>query len=336
MRRPLLAALLIALAGPASAAEQPLKVVASISILADMAKNIAGDRADITALVGPDSDPHVFSPTPEVAARVAEADVVIVNGLALEGWMDRLLESSGFDGTLVVASSNIKPRVLEDDDDDDEAEHHHGEAGEEHAHEAEHHDGEAEEDHAAEHGEHHHHHGGLDPHAWQSLANGHLYVDAIADGLIAADPVDADYYRANRDAYDAQIDALDAEVKAKFADMPAASRTIITNHDAFGYFGDAYGLTFVAPVGFSTEAEPSAKDVAALIRQIRTGGISAVFFESGADRRLVERIAAETSATVGGTLYAGSLSGPSGPAPTYLDMMRYNARTIAAAIHSDS
>ena len=116
------------------------------------------------------------------------------------------------------------------------------------------------------------------------------------------------------------------------AALPADRRTVVTSHDAFQYFGRDYGLTFLAPQGLSTESEASAKDVARLIQQIRERGIRAVFVENVADPRLLERIADETGATIGGTLYPGALSGPDGPAPTYLDMMRHNATTLAQAL----
>ena len=180
----------------------------------------------------------------------------------------------------------------------------------------------------------HHHHGAFDPHAWQSLGNAAAYADNIAAALAQADPANAAAFHRNRAAYGAEIEALDAEIRGIVAALPVDRRTVVTSHDAFQYFGRDYGLTFLAPQGLSTESEASAKDVARLIQQIRERGIRAVFIENVADPRLLERIADETGATIGGTLYPGALSGPDGPAPTYLDMMRHNATTLAQALAS--
>ena len=155
-----------------------------------------------------------------------------------------------------------------------------------------------------------------------------IYADNIAAGLAKADPDNAAAYYANRAAYVAELEALEVEIDAMFAAIPADRRTIVTSHDAFGYLGAHYGLTFLAPQGVSTESEASAADVAAMITQIREEGISAVFFEKTTDNRLIERIAAETTVGIGGTLYTGALSDADGPAATYIDMMRHNAVTL--------
>jgi zinc/manganese transport system substrate-binding protein len=158
------------------------------------------------------------------------------------------------------------------------------------------------------------------------------YVVNIERGLAAADPGGAETFRANAQAYLAQLDALDAEIRAAVAALSPDRRTVVTSHDAFGYFAADYGLTFLAPQGVSTEAEASARDVAALITQIRDAGIAAVFVENIADRRLLDQIAAETGAAIGGTLYSDALSEPEGPAASYLDMMRHNLGQLTAAL----
>ncbi len=199
------------------------------------------------------------------------------------------------------------------------------------------HDGDGEADHD-EHagGDDHggHDHGVFDPHAWQSLRNAAVYADNIAAALSRADPGNASLFYRNRAAYVAELAALDAEIREIVAGLPAGSRTVVTSHDAFRYFGRDYGLTFIAPQGLSTESEASARDVARLIEQIRDHGIRAVFIENIGDPRLLERIAEESGAVIGGTLYPGALSGPDGPAPTYLDMIRHNATTLARALTS--
>jgi zinc/manganese transport system substrate-binding protein len=311
---------LLGLSGGADSADK-LKAVASFSILGDMVRQVGGDRVEVVTLVSPDSDAHVFDPTPADAKTLAGAQLFFVNGLGFEGWMERLEKSSGFKGTVVVASTGVKPLTMSEEEG-----HHHGEAGaaEEHEHEehakGEDHDEEGEEV--------------TDPHAWQDLANGKLYIANIRDGLIAADPEGKAVYEANAAKYLDAIAKEDTVVKAALATLPEARRKIITSHDAFGYFGAAYGLEIIAPEGVSTESEASAQDVARIIRQIKEEKIPAVFLENVTDHRLLDQIARETGAKIGGTFYSDALSGPDGPAPTYLDMFRHNVGTLTAALSS--
>jgi zinc/manganese transport system substrate-binding protein len=275
-------------------AQEKLKVVATFSILADFVKNVGGDRVVVSALVGPNSDAHVYQPSPGDAKTLADARVVVTNGLGFEGWINRLVKASGTKASIAVATRGIKPRKAEDD----------------------------------------HGHGDADPHAWQSAVNAKVYVANIRDALVAADPAGKDAYEANARDYSAKLDALDAEVKTAIEKIPADRRRIITTHDAFGYFAAAYGVTFIAPQGVSTEAEVSAKDVARIITQIRKQKIPAVFLENVTDRRLLERIGAESGARIGGTLYSDALTDEKGVAPSYLDMMRHNVKQLAAALTS--
>jgi zinc/manganese transport system substrate-binding protein len=278
-------------------ASDRVRVAASFSILADLVRQVGGDRVDVAVLVGPNSDAHVFQPSPNDAKKIAEAELLVVNGLGFEGWMGRLQKSSGFKGTTVVATTGIKLRLMAAD-----------ESGEPKRL--------------------------VDPHAWQNLANGRIYVQNIRDGLIAADPDDKAVYEANTDRYLAEIDSLDAYVKASIARLPPSRRRIITSHDAFGYFGAAYGLDIIAPQGVSTESEASAQDVAKIIRQIKAQKIPAIFIENISDPRLLEQISRETGAKVGGTLYSDALSDAKGPAGTYLDLFRHNIETFMAALSS--
>jgi zinc/manganese transport system substrate-binding protein len=287
-RRHLLAAIVLVVASPAAAQER-LKVVATFSILGDLVKNVGGDRVETSALVGPDSDAHVYAPSPADARKVADAKVVITNGLGFEGWMNRLVRASGSKATIVVASTGITVRKAG--------------AGSE-----------------------------ADPHAWQSAANAKVYVANIRDALIAADPVGRDAYQTNAAAYLAKLDALDAEIKAGVAAIPADRRRIISSHDAFGYFQEAYGIEFIAPQGVSTEAEPSARDVARIITQIRRLKIPAVFLENVSDPRLMQRIAQETGVRIGGKLYSDALTSEKGDAPSYLDLMRHNVKQLVTAL----
>ncbi len=294
------------------AAAEPLKVVASFSIIGDFARNVGGDRIELTTLVGPDGDAHVYEPKPADAAAMAKADVVLVNGLHFEGFLERLVDTSGTRATVAELTRGVETIPAGDGD--------HGGHGAD----------------AGEGGEHgaarDHDHGPVDPHAFQSIANARVYVRNVAAAFCAADGAGCDAYEANAAAYAARLDSLEAEVKAAVASIPEDKRTVITSHDAFGYFQHAYGITFVAPEGISTDAEASAADVAKLIGQVRHDRASAIFVENITNQRLIEQIAGETGLKVGGTLYSDALSGPDGPAPTYIEMMRNNMRAIKGAI----
>jgi zinc/manganese transport system substrate-binding protein len=171
-----------------------------------------------------------------------------------------------------------------------------------------------------------------DPHAWQSVANAEKYVTNIRDALAAADPVDADVFRRNAQAYLARLEALDGEVRQAVGQIPENRRKMISTHDAFGYFAARYGVQFIAPLGVSTEAEASARDIARIIAQVKAEHIPAVFLERISDPRLMRRISAETGAKVGGTLYSDALTDEKGEAPTYIDMVRHNITTLTSAL----
>ena len=301
----------ITLTSLSSATAQELRVVASFSIIADLAKNVGGDRIALTTLVGPDGDAHVYEPEPADAAAMAEADVILVNGLGFEGFVQRLAEASG---TKVLAVELSKDGELLDAS---EAESHAGPGAGEAAHDAEGGD---------------HAHGVNDPHAWQSVHNAKTYVKNIEAAFCAADAAGCAVYKANAAAYLGKLEALHEEIKAAVASIPEEKRVIITSHDAFFHFEHEYGIKFLAPEGVSTASEASAADVAALIRQVREDKASAIFVENITNQRLIEQIAAETGIAVGGTLYSDALSDESGPAATYIEMMRHNVSTIKAAI----
>jgi zinc/manganese transport system substrate-binding protein len=282
-----------------SAAEPPLKVVASFSILGDMVQEIGGDHVDLTTLVGPDGDAHVYEPNPSDAKAIAAARLLVINGLGFESWLPRLADASSFTGETITASSGITPRIFE------EAGHDHDDAEE---------------------------HGVNDPHAWQSLTNGVIYARNIGAALAKADPDHAaDYEKATAD-YVARLRALDAAIKARLAAIPTNRRKIVTSHDAFGYFGDAYGIQFIAPVGTSTEAEASAADVAKIIDQIRDENITSVFMENITNTKLIDQIVNETGARVGGSLYSDALSGTEGPASSYEKMFNWNVSQLMEAM----
>lgn len=277
---------LLLMASPLQAADG-LNVVASFSILGDFVRNVGGDRVNLTTLVGADGDVHVYAPAPGDAKRIAAAKLVFVNGLGLEGWLPRLVQSAGSKAKIVTASAGITPLKL-------------GSAA--------------------------------DPHAWQSVPNARIYVTDIANALAAAAPDEAEFFRARAKAYLEKLEALDREVREAMAKIPPERRKVISTHDAFGYFSAEYGIQFVAPLGVSTETEPSARDIAAIIGQIKAARIPAVFLENISDDRLIRRIAAETGAKVGGTLISDGLTGEKGPAPTYIDMVRHNIKALTNAL----
>ena len=280
-----------------AAAQDKMPVIATFSVVGDLVKNVGGDRIELGTLVGSNADSHVYAPTPADAKRVGAAKVVFINGLGFEGWITRLIKASGTKAPTVTVSKGIKTRKMEEDD------HGHG-------------------------------HKATDPHAWQSVANAKIYVANIRDGLVAADPDGKSAYEANAGAYLAKLDALEAEVKAVIGKIPADRRRIITSHDAFGYFGAAYGIEFIAPTGVSTEAAVSARDVAKIIAQIRKQKIPAVFMENVTDPRMMEQIAKESGAKIGGRLVSDALSDEKGPAPSYIEMMRNNIHQLATALTS--
>ena len=272
--------------GPARGSER-LNVVASFSILGDFVRNVGGDRVSVTTLVGPDSDAHVYTPTPADAKKIADARLIFVNGLGFEGWLPRLVQSAGSKAKIVTASNGISPLRLGSS---------------------------------------------ADPHAWQSVNNAKVYIANISLALSAADPASAEQFMKNTQAYIEQLDALDREVRDAIARLPEGRRKVISTHNAFGYFAASYGIEFIAPLGVSTESEPSARDIAKIITQIKAAKIPAVFLENITDPRLMDRISAETGAKVGGTLYSDSLTGEKGDSPTYIAMVRHNIKALTGAL----
>lgn len=287
--------LLVIVAAQAAAAEK-LKVVATFSILGDITSRIGGDAIDLKTLVGPDGDAHVYQATAADARAVAQARVVVVNGLAFDDWAYRLLRASGSKADVVVASAGVNP--LDGHDSHDEANH----------------------DEAK------------DPHAWQDVRNVIAYVSTIERALTAADPENVSAYQANAAAYRAELQSLNGEIRAALVVIPPPRRRAVTAHGSFVYFATAYDMTLTSPLGTSTEEQASAKSLARLITSIRQTGIKALFLENAADPRLMRQVARETGVALGGTLYADALSTKDGPAPTYIDLMRHNLKLLTGAM----
>jgi zinc/manganese transport system substrate-binding protein len=266
-----------------------IRVVVSFSILKDIVQEVGGKDVAVTSLIGPDSDAHVYEPKPDQARLLSRAQLFVVNGLGLEGWLIRLTGSAQYHGPVVVATEGINPIATTEAGDTSPS---------------------------------------LDPHAWQDVRNAVVYAENIARALAAVDPPRASVYRRGLREYEAKLEALDRHVHEELGAIPVEKRRVITSHDAFGYYGKAYGVTFLAPEGISTDSEPSAKTIAELIRQIRREGIKALFLENISDPRLVEELARETGAVPGPPLYSDALSRPNGPAPTYIQMIEYNTAVL--------
>lgn len=273
----------------------PITVVATFSILGDLTAAVGGERIRLHVLVGPDSDGHLYQPTPADSRRLRQADIIVSNGLGFEGWIERLIRAAEYQGEVVVASAGITPLYV----------------GEGAAREP-------------------------DPHAWQSVANIRHYVRNISQALQRQRPAEHAYFAARETAYLTELDKLEQELQDSLASLPAQARTIVTSHDAFGYFGTAYRLRFVAPQGLNTDSDVSANAMAQLIRQIVDEDIKAVFVENITDPRLLERITHESGARIGGELYSDALSPAEGPAASYLAMMRHNLRTLLDALSPET
>jgi zinc/manganese transport system substrate-binding protein len=274
--------------GSLAAATPPVRVVVSFSILEDIAREVGGSNVAVTSLIGRDANEHVFEPSPDQVRLLTRAQLFIVNGLGLEGWLPRLIQSAQYRGPVVVGTEGIAPIVTTE--------------------------------------------AGADPHAWQNPRNVMIYAENIEQALARIDPAHAGAYQQRFGHYKAELEALDRRVRDELAALPAEKRRVITTHDAFAYYGKAYRVMFMAPEGLSTESEPSAKTVAELVRQIRREGIKALFLENISDPRLMQEIARETGAELGPPLYSDALSGPNGPASTYIRMIEYNSATLRAGM----
>ena len=298
-----------------SAQDSPLPVVATTSIIADVARNVGGDLVEVAALVPPDTDVHAFQPAPQDAVIIEQAAVVLVNGAGLEEGLLQLVESAAT-VPLTVVSDGVEALAFGGDDVVCALEDEH-DTDDEHEHDADEHE-----------------HGPCDPHFWGDPQNVQVWADNIASAFAAADPVNAEVYLANAATYNEQLDALDAELEAMFDAIPRQQRVIVTNHEFLGYFAARYGFEVAGTVipGATTLVEPAPQDVAALIETIEAEGVKAIFVEVSDTSTLAGVIASDASDVEVVTLYSGSLSAPDGPAATYIDYMRTNARMIVDAL----
>lgn len=314
-RRALLALPALLPFGAARAQARPV-AVASFSILADLMREVAGERAEVRAMAGADVDAHHFSPRPSDLVALRGARLAAWNGAGFDPWFERALGSTRFAGVRVVATRGI--HLLE--------EHGHGRGhapshGHGHGH-----------GHAHAHGRAHgHSHGGPDPHVWQSPLLALRMAENAKAGLIEADRAGEAHFNARAGALAARLRELDAWIRTQVATVPEARRVVLTSHHAFAYFGEAYGVRFLAPQGMG-HGEPSARQVGELIRQVRAQNVTAVFLENVSNPATLRRLAEEAGVRVQGRLYSDALSGPEGPAATYEAMMRHNVTLMVRAM----
>ncbi|WP_416192125.1 metal ABC transporter solute-binding protein, Zn/Mn family [Neisseria sp. CCUG12390] len=287
------------LSGAAYAA--PLPVLASFSILGDVAKQVGGERVVVTNLVGANQDSHAYHMTSGDVKKIRSVKLVLLNGLGLEGAdVRRAVQQSKV--PFAEAAKGIQALKAP------EGGHHHHDHGDGHAHD----------------------HGEFDPHVWTDPVLMVTYAKNVSDALIKADPAGKAYYQQRLTAYQNQLKKLHTDTQAEFNRIPASHRKVLTGHEAFAYMAKRYNITFIAPQGVSSAAEPSAKAVASIIRQIKREGITAVFAENIKDTRMIDRIAKETGVKVSGKLYSDALG--NAPANTYIGMYRYNVKAITAAM----
>lgn len=280
--------------------EGKLHVVATTTIVADVVREIGGEHITLTTLLPYGADPHSYEPVPQDIFRVAEADIIFVNGAGLEAFLENMIESAEAGEKVVELSQGIALRSFDDD-------HEELEPG--------------------------YHTGGGDPHTWTDPHNVVVWVDHIEQTLSASDPAHAQTFQANADKYKGELTQLDAWIQDQVARTPVEARKLVTDHMTFGYFSDRYGFEQIAAIipGFSTLAEPSANQLAQIEGQIRTLQIKAIFVGYSTNPELARRIAEDTGAELV-FLYTGSLSKPGGEADTYLQYMRYNTNAIVNAL----
>lgn len=298
----ILAALILAACSPMNSPSKEsntsLKVLATQNFLTDIAQNVAGERVKVESLIPIGTEPHAFEPTPQDVQKIAQSNVLILNGAGLEEWLEKTLENAGGERAIIEASAGLAMR-----------EPHTNEPIHEHADEG-------------------------DPHFWFDPTLVVKYVENIRDGLIAADPAGKETYTANAAAYIAKLNELDGWIKTQVEQIPAERRLMVTDHHTFGYFADRYGFTIIGAIvpGFTTGASPSAQELASLIDQIKDTGAPAIFLEASTSPQMAQQIASETGAKVVTDLYTHSVTEAGGKATTYLDMMKHNVMRIVEAL----
>ena len=279
---------------PAATADGRLHVLATTSIVGDVVAQVGGNYIDVTLLMPVGTDPHEYSPRPQDVAAIANADIVFANGAGLEAFLQPLLVNAGVTTTkLVEVSTGIKLLTLSEQG---------NQAGD-------------------------------DPHTWMDPNNVLVWLDNIVAALTSADPGHAADYQANAKTYAASLRNLDVWIRAEVAQIPVENRLIASDHGVLGYFAARYGFTQVGTItgSFSTEASPSARELAKLEDEIRSSGVRAIFVTERSNQVMADQLAQDTGIRAV-WLYHASLTGPSGSAPTYLEFMRYNVAAITGAL----
>ena len=271
---------------------KPLQIVASFSILGDLIQQVGGDKVQVTTIVGPNGDAHVYEPTPADVKNIAQTDMLFINGLGFEGWIERLIDGAGFKGDVVVTTAGIQPRIFDDNG-----------AGKI-----------------------------LDPHIWHDPLLVKQVVKNIVKALIKRDPANKRFYQQREKAYLQELAHLDCWITSQLKKIPLEKRKVITAHDAFGYFGKRYNINILSPVGISTEAEPTIQTVAGLVRLIRQLHILTIFLENITNAKMIEQIADETGARIGGTLFSDALSLPHEGGDTYIKLIQHNVTHFMQAM----
>ncbi|WP_100152618.1 metal ABC transporter substrate-binding protein [Snodgrassella alvi] len=270
----------------------PLPVITSFSILGDVTRQIGGERVQVRSLIGNDQDAHMYQLVSKDLRDMRSARLILLNGLGLEPLsLQRAAQQSRV--PLATVTQGIQPLMMADDG--------------------------------------HHHHQQTDPHIWNDPVLMQTYARNVAGALIKVDPQGKAYYQQRLAAYQRQLAELNNWATKIFNAVPADKRKVLTGHDAFAYMAKRYSIQFIAPQGVSTEAEPSARQVAAIISQIRRENIKAIFIENIKNPKMVQRIASETQTKISGRLYSDALSNGA-PAATYIDMFRFNVNALAAAM----
>jgi zinc/manganese transport system substrate-binding protein len=302
MLRVIVALAALLLAGPARATDR-IPVVATFSVIGDMLANVGGDRIDIKTIVRAGGDCELYQPTAADVATVASARAVFINDLneEFEPWLEPLLKQALFKGTKIVVSRGVRTLTAEEE---------HPVSGRQLS-------------------------AAIDQHAWLDPRNGVIYVHNIAEALARLDPAGAADYRARSAVYTKQIQAVDDWARKEIAGVRAGKRRVLASHDSLEYIANSYGITLLAVNGWSNKSEPSAAQLAKLAQQIRADHVKALFLDSITDPRAMQRIASETGAAIGGTLYGDSLSPAGGEADSYIEMLRHDVATLKAGMLSN-
>lgn len=288
MKKTLFIAITLLISNSLQSQEKKL-VLATASIFADMARNIAGDHLEVKTIVPIGGDPHIYEPTPADAKLIAQADMILKNGLTFEGWLDDLIESAGGQAEVVLITEGI-PAIRSA------------------------------------------YKGSADPHAWMDAAHGLVYIENIKNALVKFDPLNKEVYEFNYGVYRQQLLDMDAYIFEQVSRIPENRRILITSHDAFQYYGRRYGIRLEAVIGISTEAEAQTSDIIRLNKVITESGVPSVFIETTVNPKLLKQIAQDNGVTIGGSLYSDSIGAADSPAPTYLDMLKYNTEIIVNAL----